>query len=208
MNKYLFNYETFRTLEKPLSAKERPKILFRFPGPCGLHELSQGNLKTLAPQELPNVFLFKDRYAIVNQGIEHFGVFTVINPEYFDAICLDDDSLNSLNYKPEDHGRIFLGANKAVEEKTDFIWLPSRIYKSKSVWSTTDPHDLNEVTISPSYEDERKHAFEDVNQYMEEVAQIEKALGVQKTPWFLKEARERKSILKKTGIKSQWTSET
>ncbi len=205
MSRFLIDHNDFKTLGAPLTKEQLPKILFRFPGPCGLSDLSMGKMKTLSPSDLPNTFLFKDRFDFVSEGIQSFGVFTILNPADFEVVCLDDETLSALNYAQEDRGRIFLGTNRPVQERLDFLWMPSRIYNMKSQWSQISAESLKEIVFDSNYESERESSFESVNHYMEEVGQIEKKIGPLSQPWYSYSGIERKETLKKAGILSNWT---
>jgi len=193
-------------LGERLNESEMPEILFRFPGPCGLFDLSHNQMSRLAPAEVSICYLSVQEYFEFSAGIKTFGSLIVFNPASFQVVKpIDEEVLLPLGFTAEVREKIFLGLNRPVSTK-DFAWVPPETYfSSPDLKHCRSPEHVRDL-VGDTYENQLEQSFQSVRSYMEEMSEVLRS-GISRPngSWYAVPRDERRLLLEQANIKAIWS---
>ena len=194
------------SLGEMLPISEIPQILFRFPGPCGLFDLSHGLMTRLAPPELSYTYFGAIEHLEFGVGIRNFGSLAVFSPATFQVVRLvDEEVLHALSFSQADSGRIFLGVNRPVTEK-DFAWVPSETYFGQSRLKNCRTRADIESLVGTGYDVQQQAMFLSVRRYMEEMTEVlRRDIPRPEGSWYAVPVDERRKLLAEHGVEPLWS---
>ena len=193
-------------LGEALNPARCPSLVFRFPGPCGLFDLSHGLMHRLAPSELSYTYFGTHEHLEFSPGIHCFGSLAVFAPETFQVVRLvDDEVLSALGFTAANRGHVLLGVNRQVSDR-DFAWVPAHTYFNNSeLLSCRSAGDVRDL-VGTAYDDLRDAMFTDVRKYMEEMAEVlQRGIARPAGSWYAVSREDRRRIMSDHGLEAIWS---
>ncbi len=175
-----------------VDAEHAPRALLRFPGPCGIRDFLNGELKFLATPEDRVVYFTSRNFEYIEEGAALFGSLVV-----FDALKFEIVQTAA--------SHIYVGKNLPLSAEHRIDWVPPSVMKRVENWSEIDGPDALAKLIGPG-SDERDTVRKMAGDYFAEinaVAQLERRPG---KFWFALSAAERTRELQRLGVAPRWSA--
>ena len=170
-----------------MTSQSPPRILFRYPGPCGLGALlGLGQLVTLGPPEADALWLCDAAvHRDVAAGVRAFGTLALLDPTRFEPT-------------PAGPPGRWIGVNRRLLPDDEVVWVPPSRVQS--------PPSLTTLAALPDPR-ERERVVASLFDYLDELSALHRAgapgPGV---PWCQVGAPRRRQLLAAAGVAPRWTA--
>lgn len=176
----------------PVDAENAPRALLRFPGPCGIRDFLNGELKFLATPEDRVVYFTSRNFEYIEEGAGLFGSLVVFDALKFEIVQTAV-------------AHVYVGKNCALSTEHRIGWAPPSVMKRVEDWSGVDSPEILAKLIGPD-SGEREAVQKLADAYF---AEIEAVAKVERRPgkfWFAMSAAERVRMLERIGFAPRWSA--
>jgi|GEM_PF-2662657 len=182
-------------LGAPITARDAPRLLIRYPGACGVRDHFNETLKNLAHPDQPISHFTTELIPYIREGARRFGIFVIPNPTGEIPLV-----------KASGEEPVYLTMNTPLIRDQDYCWIPARLLpelqERKSVENVSEilhefGDEILEAKISSRFE---------LEDYFREVGGvISSGIALPVERWHELPERRRREILRGIGAEPVWT---
>ncbi len=182
-------------LGTPVSRREAPGLLFRYPGACGARDHFNESLTTLASPALKFCHFTTELIPYSREGARRFGLLVVPNP---------DGKIPLVRLPGEEPA--YLSVNAPMKQNLDYCWVPASLLAE--LRSEGTPASVPDILRRHGNRilEARLSARIELEDYFREVRQvISSGLPLPEERWHEISEAKRRAILREIGAEPVWT---
>jgi len=182
-------------LGAPPPGGDRPSVLLRFPGACGVRDFLHGALATLAHPAERVAWLTSRSFEDIHPGASRFG----------GLVAFPSAQVPLVRAHGSDH--VYVALNTPVTLERDVTWVPPRMWTAVTDWRVFSSAGEVREACGPTLAMEKLAMAQQVNAYFEEISHLGRAgIPFPSGPWYATPLAERLTLLERAGAPPRWSA--